>query len=75
MVENREIATTPAPLLDPDVDAAGEPLLERLTLVVIFPDGVGVAPDAVGAAMEARAVNNWALWNVWQLELEGIRGV
>jgi len=59
MLENREMVTVPAPLdtdPDPDVDAAGEPLFVRLPEVV-FPVGVDVAaaPDAVGAATEARA--------------------
>ena len=80
MVENREIVTAPAPLLDLDVDDADAPLLVRLPLAVFefFPDAVGVAADApevVGAATVAIAENNSALWYVTQLELEGTTGV
>ncbi len=77
MLENREMVTAPAPL-DPDVDDAGEPLLVREPVEPLFPDGVGVevdAPDGVGAETETRSVYKEELWKVWQLELEGIRGV
>lgn len=77
MLENREMLAAPAPL-DLLVDDAGEPLLVRLPVEVVFPVGVGVAadaPDEVGAATEAIAENSWALSYVTQLELEGTTGV
>jgi len=61
--------------LDPDVDEAGLLVPVRVPdepdLALFDPDGVGV--EAVYP--EGVTVNIWELWYVWQLELEGMRGV
>jgi len=58
------MVTTPAPL-DPDVADAGEPLPVRVPLPLEpdpdFPDGLGVAPVAVGSP-ETVAVYKSLLW-------------